>query len=319
MTTSPHGGVHAVPPPDPAALRAVPDLVSLALLRAVGDGHSLSRAAAMQGLGQPAATARLRAMERLAGTSLVQRGPRGSSLTPAGALVAGWGDGVLDAAQALAAGLASLRHDAASRLRVAASLTVAEHLLPRWLAAFAADHPGTTVTLDAMNSLRVEQAVLERTVDLGFVEGPAVPRTLRSRVVARDRLAVVVSPDHPWAQRDTPVPAAELAATRLVQREPTSGTRTHLETTLAGSGAPVSAPPVLELSSTSAVRAAAAAGAGPAVLSVLAVAGDLADGRLVEVPVEVDLRRALRAVWRRDDQPGTAASDLMRLVGHRRA
>ncbi len=314
----------AVPPgpaalPDPAALRAVPDLLSLALLRAVGDGHSLSRAAALHGLGQPAATARLRAMERLAGTSLVQRGPRGSRLTPAGALVAGWGDGVLDAAQALAAGLASLRNDAASRLRVAASLTVAEHLLPRWLAMFAADHPGTTVTLDAMNSLRVEQSVLEGTVDLGFVEGPTVPRTLRSRVVGRDRLAVVVSPDHPWVLRDDPVPATELAATRLVQREPTSGTRTHLEATLAASGAPGSAPPVLELSSTSAVRAAAAAGAGPAVLSILAVASDLADGRLVEVPVDVDLKRTLRAVWRRADQLGPAASDLLRLVGHRRS
>ncbi|MDO8108210.1 LysR substrate-binding domain-containing protein [Isoptericola sp. b441] len=298
---------------DPHALRSVPDLVSLAVLRAVGDGHSLSTAAALLGLSQPAVTARVRAMERAAGTTLVARGPRGSHLTPAGTLVAEWADGVLDSASALAAGLGSLRGDAATRLRVAASLTVAEHLLPQWLARFAAAHPSTTVTLDAMNSWRVEQAVSEGSVDLGFVEGPTSPRSLHSRVVGRDRLAVVVAPGHPWATRTTPVPAGELAGTRLVQREPASGTRAHLEAALSAAGAPAPVPPVLELSSTSAVRAAATAGAGPAVLSVLAVAADLAEGRLVEVPVDVDLRRSLRAVWR-TQRPGPAATELLSIV-----
>ena len=299
---------------DPIVPRSVPDLLSLALLRAIGDEQSLSRAAALHGMSQPAVTARLRAMERQVGATLVERGPRGSRLTPAGALVVSWADPVLEAARTLGSGLASLRADAASRLRVAASLTIAEHLLPHWLARFAAEHPQTTVTLDAMNSLRVEQAVLDGAVDLGFIEGPRVPASLRSRIVARDRLAVVVAPSHPWAKRTAPVPAEELAATRLVQREPTSGTRAHLEAALDAAGTPPPAPPVLELSTTSAVRAAAAAGAGPAVLSVLAVEADVADGRLVEVPVDVDLRRALRAVWRRTARLGPTAVDLLRIV-----
>jgi DNA-binding transcriptional LysR family regulator len=58
--------------------------------------------------------------------------------------------------------------------------------------------------------------------------------------------------------------------------------------------------PVLELGATGPLRSAAAQGAAPAVLSLLAVADDLAAGRLVEVPVapEVALSRVLRAVWR---------------------
>jgi DNA-binding transcriptional LysR family regulator len=56
--------------------------------------------------------------------------------------------------------------------------------------------------------------------------------------------------------------------------------------------------PVLELSSTAAVRAAVAAGAGPAALSVHAVRDDIASGRLVPITVTgLDLTRRLHAVW----------------------
>ena len=58
------------------------------------------------------------------------------------------------------------------------------------------------------------------------------------------------------------------------------------------------AAPVLEMSSAAAVRAAVLAGAGPAVMSRLAVVDDVATGRLRTVAVpELDLRRDLRAIW----------------------
>jgi DNA-binding transcriptional LysR family regulator len=85
-----------------------------------------------------------------------------------------------------------------------------------------------------------------------------------------------------------------------VAREPGSGTRDSLTAALRqalGDPAP-QAQPVLELSSAAAVRAAVVAGAGPAVMSRLAVADDLAIGRLRMVAVaELNLRRELRAVW----------------------
>ncbi len=296
------------------ARRAVPDLDSLTLLLEIAQEGSLGRAGVRHGLSQPAVTARLRSMERQVGVPLVERGPTGSRLTSAGALVADWARGLLDSADVLAAGIASLRADASTRLRVAASLTVAEHLLPVWLVRFAEHRPATTISLEAMNSQHVEEAVLGGSVDLGFTEGPTVPSGLSSQVVAHDRLAVVVPPGHPWAHRRSPLTAAELAATRLVQREPSSGTRTALEVALA----PLTlAPPVLELSTTSAVRSAAAAGAGPAALSILALRDDIAAGRLVEVPVPgLDLGRSLHAVWPRGARPSATAQDLLR-VAHR--
>src|SRR6266511_5108278 len=54
----------------------------------------------------------------------------------------------------------------------------------------------------------------------------------------------------------------------------------------------------LELDSNAAVKVVVAGGTGVAILSTLAVASELADGRLVEVPTTgLDLRRSLRAVW----------------------
>lgn len=313
-------GRNTSPPPEPTRAdphRAVPDLDSLTLLLQIAETGSLGRAALRHGLSQPAVTARLRSMERLVGATLVDRGRTGSTLTAAGALVADWARGLLDAADVLAAGITSLRADATSRLRVAASLTIAEHLLPVWLVRFAEHRPATTISLDVMNSVHVEAAVLAGSVDLGFVEGPQVAAGLDSREVSRDRLVVVVPPTHAWARRTEPLTPPELAATRLVQREPTSGTRTALEAALA----PLrTAPPVLELSTTSAVRSAAAAGAGPAVLSVLAVRDDVEAGRLVEVPVPgLDLGRRLRAVWPRGSRPSAPALELLRVAHHGRA
>jgi DNA-binding transcriptional LysR family regulator len=288
----------------------VPDIDSLQLLLQVAAQGSLGRAAVAHGLTQPAVSARIKSMEALVGFPLVDRGSRGSTLTPAGALLADWARDVMSAVAVIDAGITSLRADRESRLQVAASLTIAEHLLPRWLVRLAADRPDTVVRLAAMNSADVAPAVLGGSAQLGFIEGPSVPAGLSANVVARDRLVLVAPPGHPWTRRRTPIPAAELAATRLVQREPTSGTRTWLETALATHG-PMPAP-LLELSTSSGVRSAVAAGAGPAVLSSLAVDDDVRAGRLARVAVAgVDLERPLRAVWVRGQRPSGPAADLL--------
>ena len=63
-----------------------------------------------------------------------------------------WARGVLDAAEVMAAGISSLRAGRDARLQVAASMTVAEHLLPRWLVRLAAQRPQTAVSMAVMNS-----------------------------------------------------------------------------------------------------------------------------------------------------------------------
>jgi len=147
------------------------------------------------------------------------------------------------------------------------------------------------------NSDEVAAAVLGGAVQLGFIESPDVPPGLQSRTVARDTLTVIVVGRHPWARRRSGITPAELAATSLVSREEGSGTRRHLEHALSQQAGLTLAPPVLQLSSTTAIKAAVLEGVAPAVLSSLVVAGEIAAGTLHPVPViGLDLNRALRLI-----------------------
>ncbi|MGW6461426.1 LysR family transcriptional regulator [Streptomyces sp. NPDC055078] len=291
----------------------VPDLGALELLLAVARHGSLGRAARELGISQPAASSRVRSMERQLGMALVDRSPRGSRLTEAGALVTDWARRVIEAAEAFDAGAQALRGRRDSRLRVAASMTIAEYLLPGWLIALRALLPGTAVSLFAGNSAAVAERLLSGDADLGFVEGLAVPDGLDGTVVGHDRLVVVVAPGHPWARRRAPLTASELAGAPLILRERGSGTRQVLDSALSEYGG--LAEPLLELASTTAVKAAVVSGAGPAVLSELAVTEELAARRLTEVRLPaLDLRRALRAVWPRSQRPTGPARELLSLT-----
>ncbi|GAA0378196.1 LysR family transcriptional regulator [Streptomyces blastmyceticus] len=298
-------------PRSPLAHR-VPDLGALELLLAVARLGSLGRAAREVGITQPAASSRIRSMERMLGVALVERSPRGSRLTDAGALVTDWARRVVEAAEAFDAGTQALRGRRDSRLRVAASMTIAEYLLPGWLIALRGLLPGTAVSLLAGNSAAVADRLRAGEADLGFVEGLDVPAGLDGAVIGHDRLAVVVAPGHAWARRRAPLSPAELAAAPLILRERGSGTRQVLDAALAGHGG--LAAPLLELSSTTAVKAAVVSGAGPSVLSELAVGEELAARRLVEIPVAVRLRRDLRAVWPMGQRPTGPARELLSLT-----
>ncbi|MGH9109087.1 MAG: LysR family transcriptional regulator [Acidimicrobiales bacterium] len=274
----------------------LPDLPSLQLLVDIGVMGSLGRAAHRAGISQPAASKRLSRLERELQLSLVHRSASGSQLTGEGQAVAGWAQQVLDSVGHLQAAAGSLRAGGEADLRVAASVTIAGHLIPRWLCETRAAHPELHIGLQVANSRQVQGLVLDGHADVGFVEGPHVDPRLCTRPVTTDRLAVVVAPGHPWASRRLPLQRAELARTPLVVREHGSGTRLTLEEALGGERAE----PLLELGSNEAVKCAVAAGAGPAVLSELAIHAEVATGYLVELPVAgLALTRELAAVWRR--------------------
>jgi DNA-binding transcriptional LysR family regulator len=273
-----------------------PDLASLDLFVSVVELGSVSRAAEAHGITQPSASSRLKHLERQVGLRLLDRGPAGSTPTDAGVVVAGWADAILRAAHELDAGLSAFRAEQSGRLRIAASFTIAEYLLPQWLDRFSQEHPRDSIALEVANSTTVLDRVRHGQADLGFIETPLRVTEVHQEVVATDHLVTVVGPGHPWATRGS-VPVEALAATPLVTREPGSGTRQALVDALArlDLGEPTS---VLELGSTSAVRAAVVRGNAPTVISRLAVAADVDAGSLVEIEVTgLSIPRDLRAVW----------------------
>jgi DNA-binding transcriptional LysR family regulator len=275
----------------------VPDLPALDLLLSVIELGSLGRAATAHGISQPSASSRIRYLERLVGAPVLERTTLGSKPTPAGVLIAEWARPVIDAARRLDTAIDTLREQRDAHLTVAASQTVAEYLFPAWLAALRTRAPNVGVALQAGNSTAVAKAVLDGHAGIGFVEGPRPPSGLQSHAVAEDDLLIVVAPTHPWARR-TAISLDELAATPMILREQGSGTRTAFEHAVAAKRPDWKSTSLLELSSTTAIKSAAATGMGPAVLSSLAVDAELAAGVLVAVNLpDLELHRVLRAIW----------------------
>jgi DNA-binding transcriptional LysR family regulator len=289
---------------------AVHDLGALRALREVGRRGSMAAAAAVLGVSQQALSARMRTLERTTGVTLLARSPGGSHLTEQGSLIVGWAEDVLDAADRLEAGLRSMRSGVSHRLAIAASQTIAEHLVPHWLVELrnieqaSAEQTPTVVELTVANSTRVIELVRDVKVRLGFIETPHLPTDLVTEHLRDDEMLVVTAPAHPWARRRRPLSLTEVAETALVMREAGSGTRVTLTDHLAAQQPPLSARIAMELGTSAAVRSAIAEGVGPGVLSRLAVRDDLVLGRLVAVEVEgPPLKRQLTAVWRPDLDP----------------
>jgi DNA-binding transcriptional LysR family regulator len=292
----------------------VHDLGALRALREVGRHGSIAAAASVLGVSQQALSGRMRTLERATGATLLARTPSGSHLTEQGRLVVGWAEDVLDAADRLEAGLRSIRSGVSHRLAIAASQTIAEHLVPHWLvelrsveqagAEHAPAYPPTVVELTVANSTGVLELVRDGKAGLGFIETPHLPSDLVTEHVRDDELLVVTAPGHPWARRRRPLELAEIAATPLVMREAGSGTRDTLTDHLEAQDPPLRPTIAMELGTSAAVRSAIAAGVGPGVLSRLAVRDDLVLGRLVAVEVAgPPLTRQLTAVWRADHDP----------------
>lgn len=290
------------------------DLGALRMLVAVANSGSLSAASRQLGTSQQAVSSRMRTLESELGLTLLLRSPQGSRLTEVGTVIAGWAHDVVAAAEQFDASVRALSATSTAPLRVAASLTIAEHLLPGWLLRL---HASTQleVELTAANSAGVIEQLRAGNCELGFIETPQPPSDLRSLTIAQDELVVVVRPAHPWTQRPS-ISAAELAATPLVVREEGSGTRAALARALAEHpDALHAASPAAVLPTTAAVRATVAGSDSPAVLSILAVADSLRAGTLKRVTVS-DLRvtRPLSAIWRSGALPSTDAQRLLAVI-----
>lgn len=304
----------------------MPSLESLEVLLAVARRGSLTGAAREVGVSEQAISSRISSLEAQTGLPLVVRGRQGTTLTPVGVDVVRSAETLLGAARRMDGALAVLRNDRSQRLRVSASFTIGERLLPRWLAAMQKDALDRGVRpldirFDSSNWTNVIARITEGAADIGFVGGPTLPGGVRSRVVAFDTLVMVVRPDHAWARENRTLTPEDLRRVALIAREEGSGQWATVKSALitaAGRDARL-AEPTMVLPSTSAVLAAVRSGGGPAILSSLAVDSDIQEGRLRRIPITgIDLRRRLRAIWvgPKSPPPGAVRDFLSFVVAH---
>lgn len=269
----------------------MPTLDQLEALVLAAEAGSIGQAAAGMHLSQQTLSARITAAEHTLGLVVFTRSSRGICPTAQGYEI-------LEEVRRLLISVGRL-DERANRLRkpqrllrVASSNTITEALLPDWAAQLRLRFPDLDIRTLPGNSAQVAEHVLSGRADIGFVESPAAPASVRVLPLAVDRLVVLVPSDHPWARPGTVLTRSLLEATPLILREPGSGTRELIDLTL-----PNLPEPVQVAESSAMARAACRTLAVPTILSELASASDVAAGYLVPVPVaDLEMVRILRAV-----------------------
>jgi DNA-binding transcriptional LysR family regulator len=259
-------------------------LEQLRVFVAVAERQHVTQAATALNLAQSAASAAIAALEAAHGTRLFNRVGRGIELTEAGRLFLVEARAVLARAEAAELVLAELGGLKRGMLSIHASQTISSYWLPRHLVAFHRAHPGIDIRLSIGNTAQVAAAILEGAAELGFVEGAIADAAFSVQRVARDKLVIVVGPEHPWVTAP-PTSLAQLAESEWVLRESGSGTRSEFEQAIEGAGITLAA--ALQLPSNEAVRAAVEAGLGATAISASVAAPSLEAGLLHQVALEL--------------------------------
>ncbi|MCE4226461.1 LysR family transcriptional regulator [Methylobacterium sp. C25] len=288
-------------------------LDQLRVFVAVAERQHVTRAAEALNLAQSAVSTAIANIEGRHATKLFDRVGRGIELTQAGRAFLIEARAVLARAEMAELVLADLSGLRRGTLIIQASQTIANHWLPRHIVAFRKTYPEVGISLTVGNTEQAAAAVHEGTAELGFVEGPLDDPALASQTVARDRLLIVVAPDHALAKTRKVTPD-DLRGADWVLREAGSGTRSEFEEALEGRGiAPSELVATLELPSNEAVLAAVAAGGGASALSESVVAAGLRSGDLAHVQFDLP-ERAFRVLRHKERYQSRAADALLDLI-----
>ncbi|VWX61956.1 Uncharacterized HTH-type transcriptional regulator YeiE [Burkholderiales bacterium 8X] len=200
----------------------------------------------------------------------------------------------------------------AAPLKVAASFTIGEYLLPERVTNWTRLHPQSRVNLHIANTRDVIEAVAGFEVDVGFIEGPQTHPDLSVRAWLDDELVIVAAPGHPLARRVAT--HRQLAQATWVLREHGSGTRQVTDAWLIQNLEQVEVG--FELGSTEAIKRVVASSDALGCLSRHAVAQSLVDGHLVELRTRLPVaHRRLATVIHREKRLGRATADFLRHCG----
>jgi DNA-binding transcriptional LysR family regulator len=269
----------------------------LKVFRTVADEASFRRAAERLHLSQPAVSQQVQALEAELGVALFDRSKGRVRLTEAGAALLPYArKGARLAEEALAA-LDIPRGETAGTLRIGASLTVAQYILPRMLAGFRELHPRVELAVTSGNTENILAALDGSDIDVGIIEGPSSSRAVFRQRILEDRLVLIVGRKYPWPEK-APIPLRGLTQVPLLMRERGSGSRRVVELALRRAGLRLKELRVaMDLDSIVAIISAVEAGLGAGFVSEWAIRKEIRLGTVRVIPVEgLDIRRDMSLI-----------------------
>jgi DNA-binding transcriptional LysR family regulator len=271
-------------------------LRQLAIFAAVADAGSTTAAAARVALSQSATSAALNELESVLEARLFDRIGTRLVLNDTGRALLPQARAVLDGASGIEREFGRGAQEAPALLRVGASTTIGNYLLPTLIARWHRAHPQAHVDITVANTAAIASAVARLEVDVGLIEGPCHEADVIVQPWREEELVVVCAPSHPLLHGD-PARRLNVAALRQADwllREPGSGTREAVEQALQPHLHQLREG--LNFGGTEAIKQAAVEGLGLTCLSLSAVRDLIALGRLVRV--DTTLPRLVRRFYR---------------------
>ena len=294
-------------------------LRQLLIFTAVADTGSTTAAGERVALSQSATSGALNELENLLGAQLFDRIGKRLLLNDNGRALLPQARSLLDGAQEIESqfGLGSTGPATAplvTRLRVGASTTIGNYVLPALVAGYSRTWPGAAVDVVIGNTRDIAAAVTRLEVDIGLIEGPCHEAELRVTPWLQDELVIVAAPTHALVQEGVQarVPLKALRQARWLLREPGSGTREAVEHVLLPHLHHLDGD--MQPGSTEAIKQATAEGLGLACLSLCAVQDLVTLGRLVVL--RTTLPRLTRRFYLVHHQKKRLSGNLQRFVAH---
>lgn len=281
----------------------------LKIFLAVYRAQSITRAAGELHMTQPAVTRAVQELERYYGVCLFERCHRRLSATEcAGQLYAQ----ALHIVESFDRMETDLRNwEELGVLRVGASITLGNFLLPELVQELAGRYPSLQIRAMVASGAQIQQALLENRLDVALIEGEAKAAHLHAEAFAKDRLLLILPPEHPLCGKPA-IDLRDLADYPLLLREQGSAGRSFLDHVFAVHGVSVS--PAWESVSTQALVKAVGLGLGVSILPEQLVRTALEAGTIVTRAVQDEpFTRQNFVVWHENKFLTASARDFIKL------
>jgi LysR family transcriptional regulator, transcriptional activator of the cysJI operon len=287
----------------------------LKVFRAVADTLSFRRAAEQLRVSQPAVTLQIKALEEELSARLLDRTGKRVALTDAGRILLKHARTIAQQVTQAQEELAALTGDHAGELKIGASTSIAQYVLPQLLGQFRRLFPRVRVSVVSGNTEVVVQHMISKEIAIGLIEGPALRRDVRTEPFLEDELILVMPAKHRLAKLPA-ISVEQLKGEALLLREHGSGTRRVLETAFEKAGiGRRKLKVVMELDSTEAILSSVEAGLGIGFVTRWAVLPRLPLGRIRTAPVKgLRILRKFLVLYPAGPKPSGAAGHFRELA-----